>query len=100
MNYIHSKPKGSEISRYATYKQVEKSTGKTPKDLLNAPTLREELVDLWKLFCELPEYTYSELEAYGRLTGITLSPWEVDAIIKLNKYRGEELNKWPPKKHH
>lgn len=44
------------------------------------------------------EPSYNELAAYVTMTGISLSPWEVEAIMKLTRYMGEELNKWPPNK--
>jgi hypothetical protein len=97
---MQQRPKGSEISRYETLKQVEKSTGKTPKELINAPKLRSEAQAIWILFCELTQASYTELASYVTMTGISLSPWEVEAIMKLTRYMGEELQRWPPKSQH
>lgn len=93
---MHSRPEGSSISRYDTLKQVEKSTGRTPPDLLAAPELRGEHSYAWETFCSLKMHTYAEIEAYGRLTGVTLSPWEVDAVMVLARLR-EALPEWQPK---
>jgi len=94
---MRSKPKGSEVSRYDTLKQVEKSTGKTPAGLLNGPILRREHADAWDIFNTLAEHSYQEIESFGRLTGNFLSAWEVDAIMTLSRYIGEDLSRWPPK---
>jgi hypothetical protein len=84
---MNQRPEGSKISRYETLKQVEKSTGKTPPELINAPSLRAELTNLWDAYGSMVEYTYTELKHYGELTGNQLDAWEVSAIIKLAKYR-------------
>lgn len=88
--YVHSKPEGSSVSRYETLKQVEKSTGRTPKELEAAPQLSEVHADAFEAYMALPEYTYAEVESYIRLTGKQLSSWEVEAIMVLAKYRGVE----------
>lgn len=94
---MRSKPKGSEVSRYDTLKQVEKSTGKTPAGLLDVPELQPEHAQAWELFNKLGQHSYQEIDAYCRLTGNFLSAWEVDAIMTLTKYIGEEITRWPPK---
>lgn len=92
--YMHSRPEGSSVSRYDTLKQVEKSTGRTPKELQNAPKLSQDHDSVWQAYTSLSEYTYSEIESYVRLTGHELDCWEVEAIMALAKYRGVEP-KWP-----
>lgn len=94
---MQAKPKGSEVSRYDSLKQVEKSLGRTPKELQNAPELRVEHSNAWRVFNSLGEHSYQEIDAYSRLTGDNLSGWEVEAIMTLTKYRGQEINQWPPK---
>ena len=74
---MHSKPPESTISRYDTLKQVEKTTGRTPPDLLNGPKLRDEHKYAWDAFVTMREHTCNEIEAYSRLTGVKLCPWEV-----------------------
>jgi len=44
---MHSAPEGSSISRYDTLKQVEKSTGRTPPELRNAPSLSSDYHHAW-----------------------------------------------------
>lgn len=94
--YIHAYPEGSKVSRYDSLKQVEKSTGKTPPDLLNAPPLSPELEPTWDAYVSLPKHTYQEIQSYISLTGAILFPWEVRAIVKLAKYR-EVKPIWPLK---
>lgn len=94
--YIHAKPEGSSVSRYETLKQVEKSTGRTPKELESAPQLSDNHRDVFEAYMALSEYTYGEVESYIRLTGNQLASWEVEAIMVLAKYRGVEPI-WPLK---
>jgi len=97
--WIHSAPEGSDVSRYDSLKQVEKTTGKTPPDLVNAPTISADHDDAWNAYTSLQTFTYAEIEAYERLTGVKLDTWEVNAIMKLSKYRGASP-KWPLKSDH
>lgn len=92
--YIHDRPENSSISRYETLKQVEKSTGKKPKELEAVPILREEHGGVWQAYTSLSEYTYGEIESYIRLTGHELDCWEVEAIMALARHRGVQP-KWP-----
>ena len=94
---MRSAPKGSEISRYDILQQVEKTTGETPKDLLETPELRPEHAHAWELFNKLGEYSFQEIDAYSRLTGDHVKPWESEAIMVLSKHIGEDLQQWPPK---
>jgi hypothetical protein len=87
---MHSAPEGSSISRYETLKQVEKSTGRTPPELLNTPSLSRDFEHAWEAYTSLREYTYTELDSYVRLTGCELDCWEVEAVMTLAKYRGVE----------
>lgn len=94
--YIHAYPEGSKVSRYDTLKQVEKSTGITPPDLVNAPNLCPELDTAWTVFTTLTEHTHQEIQSFITLTGEMLFTWEVRAIVKLAKFR-EVTPKWPLK---
>jgi len=87
---MHSAPEGSSISRYDTLKQVEKSTGRTPPELLSAPSLSNLHEHAWEAYTSLREYTYTELESYMRLSGYELDCWEVEAVMTLAKHRGVE----------
>jgi hypothetical protein len=85
--YINSYPEGSKISRYESLKQVEKSRGVTPPELLNAPTLLWQHDDCWTAYTSLKNHTWLELESYMRLTGRVLDPWEIEAIMELAKHK-------------
>lgn len=95
--YINAAPEGSSISRYDTLKQVEKSTGRRPPELDQAPKLTNLHNDVLEAYSSLTEYTYSEIDSYIRLTGNPLASWEVEAIMRLAKYRGA-TPVWPLKK--
>lgn len=94
--WIHASPEGSKISRYETLKQVEKSTGKMPKDLQNAPTFPEEACYAWKAYTSLSKHTWTELASYIDITKIALEVWECEAVMELAKYR-EARPQWPLK---
>lgn len=69
---------------------LERKTGKTPQALLDAPVLPEACVELWGIFKELHAcrgcgfgpacITYGDIDAFQRVTGITLQRWELEAI--------------------
>lgn len=93
--WIHARPEGSEISRYDTYKQVEKATGRTPAELKHRPVLRPILHSTLDAFNQFPEMSYQEIQAFIELTGQHLEWWEVKAMMQLNTYRGD--TSWQPK---
>ena len=96
MFYIHGRAEGSTVSRYESLQQVQKTTGKVPQELKEAPPLRLELQDTWDAFNSLTEFSYTEISNFINLTGRDLEPWEVKAIVKLAKYR-EVQPTWPLK---
>ena len=70
------------VSRRQHLEQVFESTGKIPKDL-EEPEIPERFDRVWDLFWEMrngESITYQELDAYQRLTGESVSPWEVEQI--------------------
>lgn len=85
---MNSFPEGSKISRYEILKQVEKSRGVTPPELLNAPKLSWRHDECWIAYTSLREHTYPELESYMKLTGRMLDGWEIEAIMQLAKHKG------------
>jgi hypothetical protein len=95
--WLNACPEGSTVSRLDTFRQVQKSTGRTPKEL-DGPKLSSLHDNAWQAYTDLTEYTYSELDSYSRLTGNELEPWEVEAVMALAKYRGAEP-RWPLTKH-
>ena len=94
--YINAKPQGSKVSRLETLRQVEKSTGIKPTELIDCPQLDDNHHFAWSAFTSLVEYNYQELESYSRMTGIELDCWEVEAIMALAKFREVEPT-WPLK---
>lgn len=69
-------------------------TGVMPKTLANAPRCPAGLSYLWALFLRLrrrctpsmgvSRILYSDMAAFQAVTGIRLSPWEADAIERLD----------------
>jgi hypothetical protein len=81
----------------ANLKQVEKSLGKKPKELEDAPVLRHELNYLWSLFVSLKNaaegaISYTEIQAYISIYG-DLSVFEIDLIRTLDDLHSSEVNK-------
>jgi hypothetical protein len=81
----------------ANLKQVEKSLGKKPKELEDAPVLRHELNYLWSLFVSLKNaaegaISYTEIQAYISIYG-DLSVFEIDLIRTLDELHSLEVNK-------
>jgi hypothetical protein len=88
---------------------VERQTGKRPQILLDAPGLPEGCEELWRIFNELhacrgsngfgpSRITFLDLDAWQRVTGIRLMPWEVAAIRRADSAfltRWKEANKTP-----
>lgn len=67
---------------------VWKQTKKMPPGLEKVVNKPEEFSYLWDWLCELVyPLSFTELEAWQRLTGRSLSLWEVRAIIELDKVR-------------
>lgn len=70
---------------------IHRQTGVMPDQLAEAATLPEGLEGLWRTFLDLHQtraagmsgpsrITFSDIDAMQRVTGVTLEPWEVDAI--------------------
>lgn len=64
-----------------------------PEGLANKPELDIDLVYLWNKYVEVKQgcerLTFSEIAAYGQLTGYEFSPWEVDILIQIDSLRRE-----------
>lgn len=83
---------------------VEKMTGEIPAMLKDRPVLPAECRPTWAAFCALSNRRQSgingpspinwlEIDAYQRVTGDTLRPWQVDAITRLDSVWLEEATK-------
>jgi len=77
-----------------TFRQVEKSRGSPPPELLNGPKLNDLHDNVWTAYTSLSSYSWTELKSYIELTGIDLAHWEASAVMELAKYR-EAKPKWP-----
>lgn len=84
--------KGSTIKEHL--KQVEKQTGRTPKELIKPP-FPESLGHVWLAFLELSPsrgysefgmmpLTYTEIKSYLEVTGTILDPREVSVLKSLD----------------
>jgi hypothetical protein len=70
------------------------ASGVLPEELESAPVLPDLAVHVWKWFLELSRgrdagfaanpLKYSEIEAWCRLSGTRLEPWEIRAICRLD----------------
>lgn len=69
---------------------IERQTGGTPQMLLDAPPCPDGCGELWRTFCELHDcrswpdapqrITFADLDAFHRVSGVKLQPWELEAI--------------------
>lgn len=66
---------------------MEKSIGREPQELAEAPELPAECTSVWDTFIRLSCCSYTEIKAYCDLTGDDLSVWEIDTLIGLDKIR-------------
>ena len=80
----------------------ERQTGETPDALLAAPSLPDGCEPLWTAFRDLHacrggngfgpgRITFTELDAFQRVTGFQLQAWEIEAIHKAD---AEYLRQW------
>lgn len=71
--------------------QVQRQTGVTPSELLDAPGLPENCEQLWKDFLELhtsrgsggfgpSRISFAEIDAFQRVTSTRLPAWQIAAI--------------------
>ena len=90
--YIHAKPDGQNVSRFDTLTQVYKSTGRKPKALVS-PELDDLAIDTWNIFLSLDIVSLTEIDAYSRLTGEIVEPWQVQAIINIGRLRNKDYSK-------
>lgn len=89
---------GPSISRVEHLQSIWKQSGEKPKEL-DGPPMPELGAHLWSWFSQLHKarqgpITYSEIEAWARLTGNSPQAWEVQAIKEIDvaylKHQTEE----------
>lgn len=68
--------------------KVWKQTGRKPKELEEVVPPPKDFKYLWDWLCDLPyPLSYTELEAWMRLTGRSLSRWQIQILAELDKVR-------------
>jgi hypothetical protein len=96
-------PKEDGLSEREHLLEVERQTGQTPLPLIG-PEFPEEMLHVWSAFLSLSgtrsagfsgplPITYSEIRSWMEVTGNYLSPWEVDAVKKLDAVYLRVVNK-------
>lgn len=68
--------------------QIEKTLGRRPKGAPDEVKLNKEMFYLWNTFAALfsgQPISYTEIKSYSELMNIPFMPYEVDAIIKLDR---------------
>jgi hypothetical protein len=66
---------------------VQKVTGKTPKQLLDAPECPKELEYIFYWFNQLVssnQLSYQEIQSWSYLTKTNVEAWEVEALTTLD----------------
>lgn len=82
------------VSLRSHLEQEEKVTGVTPQELL-MPEFPDVASHVWSYFLSIHQgrsygisgpnpVSYQDIEAWSRLTGWTLTPWELSAVKKLD----------------
>jgi len=82
--------KGSKVTRLEALQQIEKTIGRKPKALENAPEIPRNSRYLWNTFLSLHnscggQIGYNDLMAYSQMTGETITPVEVDIIMRMSR---------------
>lgn len=87
------------------YKAIERMTGKPHPRLADAPRLPEGCEALWTWFNELhgsrgsngfgpSRISFVDIDAWQRVTGLRLAPWELDAIRRAdNAYLADHASR-------
>ncbi|MGL5525674.1 MAG: phage tail assembly chaperone [Aeromonas veronii] len=75
--------------------QIQKSTGYTPKQLLDASNFPLDMRYMWDIFCELKSagsIAFSDIKAWCDLMRLDLVPREVQLLRKLDRIHWEVTN--------
>jgi len=83
---------------------VEKMTGETHPMTKDKPVLPPECLPTWRAFCSMSgrrsygmngpmPVSFLEMDAYQRVTGDTLRPWQIEAIERIDGIWLEEASK-------
>jgi len=80
---------------------VERQTGVRPEEL-DSVDVPDEAEYIWAWYWEMnraESLSFAEIEAWTRLTGIALSPWEVRTIKSMDKAVQAEIGEITRQKH-
>lgn len=87
---IHGRDKGSRLTRFEVYTRIQQRTGKH-LEILEPPPLPDELDYLWLQYTAIRKgckrLTWREIDAYCRVTGCVLTPWETTLMLDLDLIR-------------
>jgi hypothetical protein len=87
----YGKDKGSDLTRLETWERIKESKGIESTELQEKPAIDENLIYLWNLFMDIKRgcesLTFNDLDAYQRVTGITLNYWEASIMLDLENLR-------------
>jgi hypothetical protein len=83
---------------------VERATGETPPELLEAPDLPDAFAHVWEWFTELSNargagafslnpISFQDMESWARLSGTHLTPSEVGLLRRLDEVFLVEVSK-------
>lgn len=90
---MQGRERGSRLTRFEMWSRIQERTGKTINDLI-APELPEEIEYLWLQYLEIRKGAvavgYIELDAYSRVTGCNLTPFESELMLKIDIARVKE----------
>ena len=91
MFHAYRKDKNSPVTRLEVWLRIEKETGKESTELQERPTLNENLIYIWNLYNDIKKgcdgLSFTDLDAYQRVTGITITPWEASVILETENLR-------------
>lgn len=75
--------------------QVEKTTGRRPKKLLDQPDCPQELNYIWEWYLEMRSgelLNFTEIKSWSELTNQQLLSWEVDILRTLDRIFWKIIN--------
>jgi len=91
MFHAYGRDKKSPVTRLEVWLRIAKDTGKESTELQERPVLDENLVYIWNLYTDIKKgcdgLSYVDLDAYQRITGITITPWEISVLLETENLR-------------
>lgn len=91
MFYAHGYDKGASVKRIEIWERISERRGRRVEPLANKPTLPDEVVYIWSIYLDVrrgcEKLSFQELDAYQKLTGADLTPFEVDALMTIDAQR-------------